>query len=435
MKAILKGCKSNCNIEITIPGDKSISHRSLIIGAIPEGSYTIRNFSNSEDCRTTTEVMKVLGVSIVSRENQIMVNSPGIHRFNKNVGMLDCGNSGTTARLISGLICGGNIAATLIGDESLSKRPMKRVVDPLTSMGGKIKNFKGTLPINFISNQGLSAIEYEMPVPSAQVKSAILIGGFLAKGKTKVIEKISTRNHTENLFEYLGANVTRTGSEISIENSSIQAKDIFVPGDPSSASFLVCAALLGDNIKLTIKNLLLNEGRKSYLNILKAMGGKIEIVSKGIVNNEPIGDIIVYSSKLKGIKIQHDLVPSIIDEIPVLSVVAAFAEGTTVFEGVEELKFKESNRVAGIVSNLKVINIEVIYKDKDLIIKGANNVAEKLEEKNIEIKTDNDHRIAMAFSLLPMKLKTTIIIDNWQCTEISFPNATTYFSKFINFIK
>ncbi|MPM89467.1 3-phosphoshikimate 1-carboxyvinyltransferase [bioreactor metagenome] len=364
-----------------------------------------------------------------------MVNSPGVYEFHKDVEILDCKNSGTTARLISGLICGANIKTKLIGDESLSKRPMARVIDPLEAMGGKIYDFKGTLPISFEQNRGLTSIEYELPVPSAQVKSAVLIAGFLSKGVTKIIEPIPTRDHTENLFKFLGAKIEKHGEEILIENSPIICKDIIVPADPSSASFLICAALLGRNIKLTVQNVLLNESRKAYIDILKAMGANIEIVGKGIVNNEPIGDLVVYSSKLKGIKVEHHIIPSIIDEIPVLSVVAAFAAGETVFQGVEELKVKESDRVEGIVKNLSKANLKATYLNNNLIIQGFKVEGETSVEESVSIETNNDHRIAMAFALLSMKLKATIIIDNWECTEISFPKSKTYFSKFMNFIK
>lgn len=435
MKAVLKGCKANCDILTTVPGDKSVSHRSLIIGAIPKGLYTIENYAMSEDCKATIEVLKSLGVSIVSHENKLLVNSPGVYEFHKDVEILDCKNSGTTARLISGLICGANIKTKLIGDESLSKRPMARVIDPLEAMGGKIYDFKGTLPISFEQNMGLTSIEYELPVPSAQVKSAVLIAGFLSKGVTKLIEPIPTRDHTENLFKFLGAKIEKHGDEILIENSPIICKDIIVPADPSSASFLICAALLGQNIKLTVQNVLLNESRKAYIDILKAMGANIEIVGKGIVNNEPIGDLVVYSSKLKGVKVEQHIIPSIIDEIPVLSVVAAFAAGETVFQGVEELKVKESDRVEGIVKNLSKANLKATYLNNNLIIQGFKVEGETSVEESVSIETNNDHRIAMAFALLAMKLKATIIIDNWDCTEISFPDSKTYFSKFMNFMK
>lgn len=435
MKAVIKGCKANFDIITTVPGDKSISHRSLIIGTIPKGVYTIENYAMSEDCKTTIEVLKSLGVSIVSHENKLLVNSPGVYEFHKDVEILDCKNSGTTARLISGLICGANIKTKLIGDESLSKRPMGRVIDPLEVMGGNIYDFKGTLPIRFEKNRGLTSIEYELPVPSAQVKSAVLIAGFLSNGVTKVIEPIPTRDHTENLFKFLGARVEKCGDKISIENSPIICKDIIVPADPSSASFLICAALLGHNIKLTVQNVLLNESRKTYIDILKAMGASIEIVGKGIVNNEPVGDLVVYSSELKGVKIEHHIIPSIIDEIPVLSVVAAFAAGETVFQGVEELKVKESDRVEGIVKNLRKANLKATYSNNNLIIQGFHVEGETSTERSVSIETNNDHRIAMAFAILAMKLKATIIIDNWDCTEISFPDSKTYFSKFMNFMK
>lgn len=435
MKAVLRGCKSNFNVELTLPGDKSIAHRSLIIGAMPKGSYIVENYPMGEDCIATIEVVKKLGVSIVSHENKLMVNSPGVYKFNSKVKELDCRNSGTTARLISGLICGANIITSLTGDESLSKRPMRRIIDPLKKMGGNIAQSSETLPLEFLKNNGLNGIEYKLPVASAQVKSAILIAGFLAKGITKVIEPMLTRDHTERLFKFLGAKIDTLDNVIIISNSNIQCKDIFVPGDSSSSCFLVGCALLGDNIKLTIKDMLLNHGRIEYLKVLKAMGGDIEIISKDKKNNEPIGDVIVKSSKLRGIKISKDIAPRIIDEIPVLSVVAAFSEGNTLFEGVEELKVKECDRVEALVKNFEKLNIEVLYKDNNLVIKGIGDSKVSLNNESIEINTYNDHRIAMAFSIAAMKLNNKIVIDNWECTKISFPDAKEYFNKFINFLE
>lgn len=435
MNIILKGCKKNITTEMILPGDKSIAHRSLIIGAIPKGNYTIENFPKGEDCLATATVMECLGVSIVSHENKLLVKSPGVGNFNNKVGNLDCKNSGTTARLISGLISGANICTTLVGDESLSKRPMKRIVNPLREMGANIVATEGTLPIIFKENNGLKAMVYELPVPSAQVKSAVLIGGFLASGNTKVIEPIPTRDHTERLFEFLGAKITRKGNEISIENSVLESKDIYVPGDSSSAAFLIGCALLGENIKLTIKNMLLSEGRTEYLKVLLQMGAKIEINSKGEVNKEPIGDVIAYSSKLKGVTIDSNLTPSIIDEIPALSVIAAFSEGETVFQKVEELKYKECDRINAIINNLKKLNVECIYDNNNLYIRGKSELELKDKEKVISIDSFMDHRIAMAFTLLAMKLENQISINNWECTSISFPRAEEYFNKLINFKK
>jgi 3-phosphoshikimate 1-carboxyvinyltransferase len=435
MKAIIKGCNSDCNVEITLPGDKSIAHRSLIIGAIPKGSYIVENYPMGEDCLATIGVMKKIGVSIVSHENKLMVNSPGANKFNREVTELDCMNSGTTARLISGLICGTNIKATLIGDESLSKRPMKRIIEPLKQMGGKIIHDDGTLPLTFIENSGLNSIVYELPIPSAQVKSAILIAGFFAKGVTKIINPIPTRDHTERLFSFLGGKISSTRDEITIESSNLKSKDIFVPGDSSSSCFLVACALLGSNIKLMIKDMLLNEGRIEYLRVLKDMGGKIQIITKANKNNELIGDIVVESSNLKGIKVRKEFAPRIIDEIPALSVVAAFSEGETIFEGVEELRVKECDRIDAIVKNFEKIGVKALYNDNTLFIKGKGMAKLDLYNDYIEINTFNDHRIAMAFSLVAMREKSKIIIDNWDCTEISFPKAKEYFSKFINFLE
>lgn len=430
MDLIIKGYKKFKDLVINVPGDKSIAHRSLIIGSIPKGNYNIYNFPFSEDCLSTVQCMKELGVSVVLDENDLSVTSPGYKNFNDKVEVLNVNNSGTAARLLSGLLSGCNIETTLIGDNSLSNRPMKRIVEPLKLMGANICCKDEKLPLKFKKNNGLKGIKYELPVASAQVKSCILIGGYLAKGRTEVIENIPTRDHTENMFKYLGCHIERKENTISIENSSMDSKDIFVPGDPSSAAFLIGATLLGENSSIKIENVLLNKGRIKYIEILKKMGGKITVNNKGYINEEPVGDIIVYSSDLNGIIVESKDIPSIIDEIPMLSVVAAFSSGKTVFKEIEELKYKECNRVEAIINNLKSLGIEAYHNDNNIEILGLNDYI----KKDAYINSYKDHRIALAFLIASMRNKGITTIGDYQCSNVSFPNSLMYFKNIINII-
>lgn len=436
MDICVYGSKKNWDISLTIPGDKSIGHRSLIIGCIPKGKYKIENFSFSKDCLTTLEIVKKLGVIVnekfIDNKRILYVDSPGYANFNKEIGTVNCNNSGTTIRLISGLLCGANIKARLIGDDSLQNRPMKRVIDPLIRMNGNIESKNGKLPLLINKNAGLNGIEYNMTVPSAQVKSAILIAGFLASKKTVVTEFHKTRNHTEKLFKYLGANININDNKISIENSKIESKDIFVPGDPSSAAFLIGATILSEKSKMKLNNVLLNEGRLKYVDILKRMGANISINRAGILNEELIGDIYVESSNLNGIMVKSDEIPNIIDEIPILSVLAAFAKGNTLFENVEELKYKECDRVEAIIKNLQNMGIKSTIDAKyNLKIKPIDNII----EKNIEIDSYNDHRIALAFLVASIKNNGKTIIKNYECTDISFPKSLNYFKDVLKIEK
>lgn len=430
MDLVVEGYKKFKDLIINVPGDKSIAHRSLIIGSIPKGNYNIYNFPLSEDCLSTVQCMKELGVNIVLHEDKLFVTSPGYKNFNDKVEVLNVNNSGTSARLLSGLLSGCNIETTLIGDNSLSNRPMKRIVEPLRLMGANICCKDEKLPLEFKKNNGLKSIKYELPVASAQVKSCILIGGYLSKGRTEVIENIPTRDHTENMFKYLGCHIEKKENSIFIENSSMDSKDIFVPGDPSSAAFLIGATLLGEKSSIKIENVLLNRGRIKYIEILKKMGGKITVSNKGYINEEPVGDITVYSSDLNGVIVESEDIPSIIDEIPMLSVVAAFSSGKTVFKEIEELKYKECNRIEAIINNLENLGVEACYNDNNIEILGLNHYI----KKNVYINSYKDHRIALAFLIASMRNEGIITIGDYQCSNVSFPNSLMCFKNIINII-
>lgn len=431
MSIKVDGGKSNINKTISLPGDKSIAHRSLIIGSLPKGEYKIENFPNSLDCLATLKCMKKIGVKAKRNNNEIYISSPGYENFIKDIDEINAMNSGTTARLISGLLSGNAIKCTLKGDSSLSNRPMERIITPLALMGAKLEHNDNKLPLKFCISEKLNGIKYELPVASAQVKSCILIAGFLAKGKTEVIEKVQTRDHTERMFKYLGAEIQISENKVTIENSPIICKDIFIPGDVSSAAFIIACVLLSSECEVTIVDVLLNKNRRQYLEILKSMGADIEIVYQSKVNEEEIGNIIARSSKLKGINLTSEAIPAIIDEIPVIALLAAFSTGQTVIEGIEELKHKESDRIQAIVHNLKILDVACEVKNNTLIINGE----DRYLDKNVEINSFNDHRIALAFLCSAMRNKKWVNIDNWECTEISFPNSTSYFEEFLNIIK
>ncbi|WP_243108592.1 3-phosphoshikimate 1-carboxyvinyltransferase [Clostridium rectalis] len=411
-------------------GDKSIAHRAILLGALGSGEYKVKNFPNNKDCSTTLNCMMQLGVDIKKIGNTLYISSPGYSNFNKKIYSLNGENSGTTVRLISGILAALGIETKIIGDESLSGRPMGRIVEPLELMGGKIKMEDNHLPLYFHNNSGMHGINYHMKVASAQVKSCILMAGFLSKGVTKVIENMYTRDHTERMFKFLGADIKIIDKEIVIRNSKLQCKDIFIPGDISSAAYLIACCILGTGCTITITDVLLNERRRKYIDILKSMGAKIKYNTTKILNEEKVGDIVVCSGILKGTSIDKNIIPYIIDEIPILSLLAAFAKGVTIFKGVEELKYKESNRIEAIIYNLNNMGVKTKFDGEDLIIYGE----KKYIDKNIYIKTFNDHRIALTFLCAAVRSKETVFIDNWACTDISFPNAINYFKDFIRII-
>ncbi|HID0800577.1 TPA: 3-phosphoshikimate 1-carboxyvinyltransferase [Clostridium botulinum] len=436
MDLFVKGLKKSLTGEYEIIGDKSIGHRSLIIGALPKGEYKVYNFPKNLDCMATLDSIKKLGVDIKVEGNVLEVNSPGYENFNKKPEVLQGKNSGTTVRLMAGILSGIRAETRFIGDESLSCRPMKRIIEPLEKMGAKIESKDNKLPLKFLKHSGLNSIKYNMEIASAQVKSCILLAGLMSKGKTTIVENKSTRDHTERMLKYLDASInirdiyskdkkkSSSKKEITIEKSKLNSKDIYVPGDISSAAFLISAALLIQGSNLCIKNVLLNEGRIEYINVLRNMGANIEIEKGKLLNGEPVGNIYVKESYLKGITVEKHITPNIIDEIPVLSVIAAFSEGKTIFKSVEELKFKESDRVEAIIENLKRADVKAIYKNGDLIIEGNRSYI----DKSLEIESFKDHRIALAFLVLSLKNKKHTLIKDYQCTEISFPNSLSLFN-------
>ena len=404
------------NGELILPGDKSISHRAVIFSAMASDKSLIKNISASEDVKSTMNILQQLGANIISKEDQISVEGCGLKGFKNPNCELDCGNSGTSARLISGLLAAQNFKSTLIGDESLSKRPMKRVIEPLMKMGIEFNSNENlTLPLTIIPKTKIIPINYEMPVASAQVKSSILIAGLHCAEETTVIEKEQTRNHTEKI---LGLPVKMFDGKI-ISSSSKKyypvSNDYFIPGDISSAAFHIVLTLLTPNSELIIKNVSLNPTRTGYLEVLKKMGANISYENIKSSSNEEYGDVIVKSSQLKNIKIDSNIIPNIIDEIPILTIAGIFAEGDFVIENAKELRVKESDRIKSICFNLKYLGLNVEESEDGFIVSGS------IKNSNPVLESYGDHRIAMAFSIMSMILKNGGEVNGFECVNISNP--------------
>lgn len=401
----IKGIKS-LKGELKVPGDKSISHRAVMIGSIAKGETIIRNILLSEDTLRTIECFREMGIDIDvdEKENIVRIHGKGLYGLKKPKKYLDCGNSGTTMRLLSGILVGQDFSSTLIGDESLSKRPMDRIIIPLTKMGGNIKGEDNKYaPLRIEPSDELKGIDYELPVASAQVKSAILLASIYSKGKTKVIEKKITRDHTERMLQYFG-------------EDEFKGKEIYIPGDISSASFFLVAATILKDSSIIIKDVGINPTRTGIIDVIKAMGGNIRVENIRNINNEPIGDLYVSYSPLKGIELDEKIIGRLIDEIPIIAVAASFAEGTTIIRNAEELKYKETDRLHAMVNELKKMGADIVALPDGLIVHG------KKELNPATVDSFKDHRIAMALSIEALNIKGESEIQNSQCVNISYPN-------------
>ena len=407
---------------LQLPGDKSISHRAIMLSAIAEGVSYVRNLNDGADLQSTINILKDCGASIEDKEDKIVINGKELHSPSKQ---LDCGNSGTTTRLIAGLLSSQKLIFSLIGDESLSKRPMKRIITPLTAMGCKISSNNGLLPLSIDASGGISAIDFDMKVASAQVKSSILFSALGGNNITSINEIIPTRNHSEVMLKNMGASIERQGDKILVHplKSKLKSIDISVPSDPSSSAFFAGLAVITNNSKLKLTNVLLNESRIGFVEVLKRMNSMITQSNESLHNGEKVGDLTFSSSNLKGIEVEPEIIPSIIDEIPILAVVAAFASGTTVFKNVEELKYKECNRLSAIIHNLEAFGVKAYENNNNLFVEGGT------VNKMAEIVTFDDHRIAMAFTILSLTSFKKYKLDNKQCVDISLPNFFKYLSE------
>ena len=404
---------------ISLPGDKSISHRALMLASLTDGNCVIHNISTGDDVERTRKCLADCGIISEKRSATVLLKGGG---FKSPKMPLNCGNSGTTIRLLAGLLAGSGVTAKFIGDESLSKRPMNRIIDPLKKMGITIDSANGHLPMSLIP-ENVRGIHYSSPISSAQIKSCIILAGLGAHGETKVQEKIKSRDHTEVMLKELGAEI-QYDDMISIQplKKPLDEFQITVPGDPSSASFFAAAAAMLPNSDLTIKNVLANTTRIGFFSVLENMGANISWNNMKKEGGEWVGDVHILSQPLNGVHIIQDLIPTVIDEIPIIAVLATQADSPTVIEGAAELRVKESDRINAICQNLLSMGAEVIEKQDGFIINPVN----KLRHTNI--KTFGDHRIAMAFTIAGLLTSEKNTLDDEICINISFPE----FSDILN---
>ncbi len=404
--------------QIEILGDKSISHRALMISSISKGISRINNFLFSHDSISTLNCLRKLGVRIEVDNEKVLVYGNGLSSFKFYEGVLDARNSGTTMRLLSGILSGHKFKSIIDGDTSLRRRPMDRIIKPLSLMGAKI--FAGRegkfCPIHIIGGK-LNSISYKMEVDSAQVKSSILFAALYGDSTTKIYEKIKTRDHTERMLKYFGGKIEVNNEEISIKSSELISREVFIPGDISSASFFMALAGALKDSELLIKNVGINETRTGIIDVLKEMGVEVELLNVREDSFEKICDIKVYGAKeLKPIKISGGIIPRLIDEIPIICVLCAFAKGESILENLSELRYKESDRIKSVVCEFKKLGIEIYELDDGIKIVGGK------ETKGGKVNSHNDHRIAMALTILSYISGENIEILNSECVDISFPD-------------
>src|ERR1700722_849592 len=413
--------------ELTVPGDKSISHRALMFGGIAEGDTEITGFLAGEDCLSTLRALQAMGVRIERPEEQhVLVHGVGPDGLRPSADPLDMGNAGTAIRLFMGLLAPQRFDSTLIGDDSLMRRPMERVAGPLRSMGANIKTLDGRPPVEIGASSGMRAIDYALPVASAQVKSAILLAGLQAFGRTHVTEPAPSRDHTERMLGAFGVEVLRDGPRIAIEGGqTLRGTQVKVPGDFSSAAFFIVAGCLAAESGLLLRNIGVNPTRTGLIEMLQQMGADIRVLPHGgrssgdDPNHEPIADIEVRKSRLRGIKVPESLVPLSIDEFPVFFVAAACAEGETLVRGALELRVKESDRLAAMAQGLTVLGVENQLLADGLWIRGADRFG------GGTIDSHGDHRIAMAFAIASLKARAPIEILDVANVATSFPGFVT----------
>ena len=414
--------------DISLPGDKSISHRALIFSGMAKGTSVINNLSDGIDVQSTINCLKLLGVKFNKDKESIKVEGVGLKGFQVPSRPLDCGNSGTTARLLSGLLIAQNFESKIIGDESLSNRPMKRLIEPLKLMGGNLSASKNnTLPLNIKPANELRPINYELIVPSAQVKSSVHIASLHNKEESSVIESVITRDHTERL---LNLEVITEKNKL-ISKSSIKnyptPKEYLIPGDISSAAFLIIAALLNKNSELIIRNVSLNKTRFAFIEVLKNMGGMIDIIKYNVSNYEEYGDLLITSSELQNIEIEEHIIPSLIDEIPILAVAGAFAKGKFEIRNCNELRVKESDRIKSFCSNLRIAGFEVEEYEDGFAFDG------EVSDKELLFDSFGDHRIAMAFSIILMLSEKGGTVKGFESVNISNPGFINQINSICKF--
>ena len=402
--------------ELTVPGDKSISHRAVMFGSLAQGTTRITHFLEGADCLSTISCFRKMGVDIERNASEILVHGKGLHGLSAPSEILDVGNSGTTTRLISGILAGQSFTSELNGDASIQSRPMKRIMTPLQSMGADIVSIKGNgcAPLR-ITGKSLQAVHYQSPVASAQVKTCVLLAGMYADGITRVTEPVLSRNHTEIMLNYLGAKVTSQGTTASIEPEPLlKAREIQVPGDISSAAYFIAAGLLTPDSQILLRNVGINPTRDGILKVCRAMGADITLLNIN-EEGEPVADLLIRSSQLHGTTVEGSIIPTLIDEIPMIAVMAAFAEGTTVIRDAAELKVKESDRIAVVTEGLRRMGADIQPTEDGMIIHGGKPL------QGAKINSYLDHRIAMSFAVAGTICDGTMDIVKGDCVNISYP--------------
>ena len=403
---------------IKVPGDKSISHRSIMLGSIADGVTKVSGFLEGEDSLATLSAFKDMGVKIERNGSNVTINGVGKYGLKEPINSLNLGNSGTSIRLMSGLLSAQSFDSELCGDESLSKRPMGRVIEPLRLMGADISGNDSKPPLLIKGGKQLSSIEYTLPVASAQIKSCLLLAGLYSDGKTTIIENGISRDHTERMLKGFGYDVTSSSNTISLMGGgSLKSCDIDVPSDISSAAFFMVAGCISENSSIVLEAVNINPTRTGVIDILRLMGGNLELLNQRLQAGELIADIKVTSSELKGIEIPENLVPLAIDEFPVLFIAASCAKGETVLTGARELRVKESDRIQVMADGLTALGI-----DNEVLDDGIRIIGGEFKEQTSSIKSHHDHRISMAFAIASVKSKFNIEIEGVDNVKTSFPN-------------
>lgn len=408
---------NHCKGEITVPGDKSISHRAVMLGSLSEGTTEISNFLQGADCLSTIDCFRRMGIEIENTHDRILIHGKGLHGLNAPSAVLDTGNSGTTTRLISGILAAQPFESTLTGDASIQKRPMRRIMEPLSMMGANITSINGNdcAPLHIIGAP-LHGIHYHSKIASAQVKSAILLAGLYADGPTKVTEPSVSRNHSEIMLNYFGAHINTEGSTVTIDPEPVlRGQNVIVPGDISSAAFFIAAGLIVPDAEVLIHNVGINPTRDGIIKVAQAMGGDISYLNIRY-DGEPTADLLVRHSNLHGITIEGDIIPTLIDELPIINVMAACANGTTTIRNAEELRAKESNRIDVMVDYLSAMGCDIAGTPDGMIINGGNPL------HGTKIYPHMDHRIAMSFAIASLVADGITEIADSDIVTVSYPN-------------
>lgn len=408
---------NHCRGEVTVPGDKSISHRAVMLGSLAKGTTEISNFLQGADCLSTIDCFRRMGIEIENTAERILIHGKGLHGLSAPTDVLNVGNSGTTTRLISGILAAQPFETTLNGDASIQKRPMRRIIEPLSMMGADITSVNGNdcAPLRIVGAP-LKGIHYHSKIASAQVKSAILLAGLYADGITQVTEPTVSRNHSEIMLNYFGASVSSEGTTATIEpNPVLKGRNVIVPGDISSAAYFIAAGLLVPGAEVLIRNVGINPTRDGILRVAQAMGGDITCLN---VNHdgEPTADLLVKHSTLHGITIEGDIIPTLIDELPVINIMAAYATGTTIIKNAEELRAKESNRIDIMVDHLNAMGCDITGTEDGMIINGGKPL------HGITVDPHMDHRVAMSFAIASLIADGTTEITDSDIVTVSYPD-------------